>query len=428
MKENRNSGQRPVPENILILGSGIAGYSTARAVQRAGRDVHVTMISEEPDPTYSACVFAEYIAGEIPRERVFIKDREKTDAPPWERIPGRKVERIDLEAKILDLEHGEPLPFDKLVLATGSSPLVPELPGIRKRGVYGLKTLAQADRVLQARGTDAVVVGSGPVGLELVVALRKRGWKVTVVELLDRLLPRLFSPLHALMIQALLEEQGVRVRLGERVQAIEGKDRVEAVVTDKQVLPCQLVLLGIGMRPEAGLAKRAGVRLGAHGGILVDPFMRTSHEDVFSCGDCVETMDRLSGKVGLSMLWGNAKMQGEVAGMNSLGLEKRYPGAWNLTTLKLYDTVSVSVGEVMPADTSFQEIVKHQGQRCAVRLVLREGLIKGIQAVGHRIDTSIFLNMMLCGERLNSLRESRDKRVMLGQKPWLVRLPPYLRE
>ncbi len=428
MTKKRNSGQRSGPENVLILGSGIAGYSAARAVQKAGGEVRVTMISEEPDPTYSACVFAEYISGEIPRERVFIKDREKAGPPPWDWIPDRKVERIALEPRTLVLDQGEPLPFDKLVLATGSRPLVPELPGFRKQGVYGLKTLADADRVLEARGTEAVVVGSGPVGLELAVALRKRGWNVTVVELLDRLLPRLFPPLHASMIQTLLEKQGIRIRLGERVTAVEGKESVQAVVTDRQTLPCQLVLLSIGMRPETGLAKRAGIRLGAQEGILVDPFMRTNHEDVFACGDCAETLDRLSGKIGLSMLWGNAKTQGAVAGMNSLGRKQRYPGSWNLTTLKLYDTLAVSVGEVTPAETSFQEIVKHEGQRYVVRLVAQEGLLKGVQAVGPRVDISVFWNMMLRGESLHGLRESRDKRVMLGQKPWLVRLPAYLRE
>lgn len=429
MKKRKQSRSAPnKPDNVLILGSGIAGYSAFQAIRRADRDVRVTLLSEEADPTYSACVLAEYIAGEIPRERVFIKDRDGEERPQREWMLGRKANRIDPEKKRLELDHGESLSFDKLVLATGSRTLVPKLPGIRKAGVYGLKTLADADRILHVPGTEAVVVGSGPVGLEVAVALRKRGWKVTVIELLETLLPRLFTPLHARMIQTLLEKQGVRILLGERVQKIVGKDRVEAVVTDRQTLPCQLVLLGMGMRPEVELAKHAGIRLGSTGGIFVDPFMKTSHEDVYACGDCVETVDRLSGTAGLHMLWGNAKIQGVVAGLNCLGLEKRYPGVLNLTTLKLYDTVAVSVGEVRPDRGSFQEIVKHQGERYVVRLVVRDDVIKGIQAVGRWIDVSIFLNMMLCGEKLTSLRESRDKRVLLGQKPWLVKLPAYLRE
>ena len=156
--------------------------------------------------------------------------------------------------------------------------------------------------------------------------------------------------------------------------------------------------------------------------------MRTSHPDVFACGDCAETVDRLTGRAGLNMLWANAKTQGATAGQNCLGLGRRYPGALNLTTLKLLDTVAASVGEIALADESCQEILSRHGDRCTVRLVTRDGLIRGIQAVGPHLDMSVFLNMLLNGERLHSLRESGDKRVLIGRKPWLVRLPARLRE
>jgi len=417
-----------LPENVLILGSGIAGYSAAQTILRLAGEVDLTMISEEPDPTYSACVLAEYIAGEIPRERVFIKERGPGWEGTWTRIPGQRAVRIDLVSKELFLEKGGPFPFHKLILATGSRGFVPNIPGIGKKGIFCLKTLADADRIVQAVGREAVVVGSGPVGLEAAVALRKRGWKVTVIELLDRLLPRLFAPIHAQMIQMFLEQEGVRVLVGEGVQEIQGGACAEAVVTNKRTLPCQLVLMGIGMRPEVCLAEDAGVRIGTTGGISVDASMRTSHEDVFACGDCAETFDRLNGRPGLGMLWGSAKLQGAVAGMNCLGLERRYPGDLNITTMKLQDIVATSVGEVALLDASSHEIVKHQGRRFSVRLVVHDGLIKGIQAVGPQVDISIFLNMLLSGERLHSLRDSRDKRLLLGQKPWLVRLPAYLRD
>jgi NADPH-dependent 2,4-dienoyl-CoA reductase/sulfur reductase-like enzyme len=156
--------------------------------------------------------------------------------------------------------------------------------------------------------------------------------------------------------------------------------------------------------------------------------MRTSHDDIFACGDCIETVDRLSGIPGLSMLWGNAKTQGAVAGLNSLDQRKKYPGALNLTTLKLYDTVAASVGEVKTPDESYQEIIKEHGEKSSIRLVVTDGIIKGIQTVGSRVDMSVFLNMLICGERLHVLRDSRNKRLLLEQKPWLIRLPAYLRE
>jgi NADH oxidase (H2O2-forming) len=413
---------------VLILGGGIAGYSAAQAIKRTGQDAQVTLITEERERTYSACVFAEYIAGEIPKERVFIQGQDQIELSPSEWMIGQKITEIDPEQKSLLTESGQLLPFDRLILATGSRAVVPQLPGVPQEGVTCLKTLADADAILRAAGKRAVVVGSGPVGLEVAVALRQRGWEVAVIELLENVLPRLFSPVHSRMVQTLLEGWGIRVLVGERLLEIGGKKRVEAVVTDKRTLSCQLVLLGIGMQPEVRLAASAGLRIGSSGGIAVDPTLRTSHEDIFACGDCIETVDRLNGMPGLNMLWGNAKIQGTVAGLNSLGQRKKYPGALNLTTLKLCDTVAASVGDVRAADDSYQEIIKEHAQKSSIRLVVREGIIRGIQTVGPQVDMSVFLNMMLCGEKLHILRDSKNKRLLLEQKPWLVRLPAYLRE
>jgi len=415
-------------QKVLILGGGIAGYSAAQAIKSAGQDVQVTVITEEPEPTYSACVFAEYIAGEIPRERVFIQGQDQVALEPSEWMLGQKITGIDPEQRNLRLESGKTLDFDRLILATGSRAVVPKLPGVHKKGVYCLKTLADANAILEAQGKSAVVVGSGPVGLEVAVALRKRGWDVSVIELLANVLPRLFAPIHSQMIQTLLEGWGLRVFVGERLLEIEGGERAEAVVTDKRTLACQLVLLGIGMQPEAGLAASAGLHAGATGGVAVDAYMRTDNENIFACGDCVESVDRLSGVPGLNMLWGNAKMQGTIAGLNSLGLGKKYPGALNLTTLKLHDTVAASVGEVQTPDASYQESIRGHGEKSSIRLVVREGIVKGIQTVGPQVDMSVFLNMLLCGEKLHILRDAKNKRSLLEQKPWLVRLPAYLRE
>ena len=413
--------------DIVILGSGIAGYSAAHAVKRTNRHANLTIVSEESDPTYSACVFAEYIAGKIERDHVFLKrwDGEAVERSEW--MPGQRVDRIDLDGRTLGLQSGRTLGFDRLILATGSRPIVPKWPGVEKKGVYCLKTMADADAVYQAPGKDAVVVGAGPVGLEVAVALRERGWNVSVIELLETILPKLFAPLQSQVIHTLLEQRGIRLLVGERLQKIEGKESVEAVVTDQRTVDCQLAILGIGMRPEVGLAQNAGLRIGSHAGLIVDQQMRTSHEAVFACGDCVESVDMLNGKPGLNMLWGNAKMQATVAGLNSLGLDRKYPGALNTTTLKLYDTTATSVGEVDLLDESHGEIIRHYGEHSSLRLVVRDGYLKGIQAVGPRVDMSIFLRMMLSGERLHGLRESRNKYSLLRQKPWLVRLPADLR-
>jgi NADH oxidase (H2O2-forming) len=413
---------------VGIIGSGIAGYSTAQAIRQTGGKVTCTLFSEENVPTYSACVLAEYIAGDIPREHVFLKRSNHDTFTDSELLLGKSVIDLDLHNRCLYLDSGKAMRFDRLIMATGARPVLPKLPGVEKTGVYCLKTLSDADGIIQAQGKGAVIVGSGPIGLEVAAALQKKGWETHVIEIVDRILPRLFSEVQSDLLRTLLEEHGVRVWTGEQVLEITGEQSVEAVVTDKRTLPCQLVVLVVGMRPETTLAERSGIRLGITGGIQVDERMRTSHEDVFACGDCVESIDRLTGKPALNMLWGNAKLQGMVAGLNSVGREKKYPGALNITTVTLYDTMATSVGKVTLCDETYHEIVRQHGMRYTIRLVVKDGLIKGIQAVGPKVDMSIFLHMMLGGERLTILTESRDPWSILKQKPWLVRLPSYFRE
>jgi len=412
---------------IVIIGTGIAGYSAAQTIKKSGMPVALTLLSREDVPPYSACVLSEYIACEIGREQVFLRGRDHIPFQGSEVRLGRHVVGLDLETRTVILDTGATVGYESLILAVGSRPVLPRIPGVDKAGVYSLKSLADAEAIMRAQGKEAVVVGSGPVGLEVAVALHKRGWRVRLIELMERILPRLFAAPQSEALQAILEEKGIEVRTGERVTEIVGKDSVEGVVTDRRTLPCQLVVLVVGMRPETGLARGVGLRLGHTGGIVVDVCMRTSHDHVFACGDCVETIDCVTGEVGLNMLWGNARQQGIVAGLNSVGITKRYGGALNITTLNVFGIMGTSVGKVMLEDETYHEIVTTHGQHHSTRLVVREGLIRGIQAVGPSIDISVFLHMMRGAQRLRLLSGSRETYAVAKHRPWVARLPVYMR-
>ena len=188
------------------------------------------------------------------------------------------------EEQLLHFDDGK-LRYDRLVIATGSRPFVPDLPGFGKQGVVALKNLQDAEMLRAAQGSAAVMVGTGPVGIEAAIALRRRGWTVSLVELLDRVLPRLFDAPLAAALKKRLEDHGIDVFLGERVLEITGKTHAEGVKTDRRTLAADAVVLVIGMRPELSLVKKDEVALGSSGGIQVDRQMKTSRERVWACGD-----------------------------------------------------------------------------------------------------------------------------------------------
>jgi NADPH-dependent 2,4-dienoyl-CoA reductase/sulfur reductase-like enzyme len=389
---------------IAVVGGGIAGHEAAWAARRQDPSSRVILLQEEPHPLYSACVLADYVSGEIPRERVFLLGAQDYARAGIEFHPGRPVVGVDPPNRVLLLE-GRELSYDSLVLATGSRPLLPPIPGAQLHGVHTLKSLADADRLALGPAGKAVVVGAGPVGIECALALAARGSRVHLVELLPRLLPRLLDTPLAGMVQAMLEQRGIRVLTGERVLEIQGRDRVEGVKTTAGFLEADGVILVLGMRPEVRIAGQASVGLGASGGIRVDGSMATDTEGIWSCGDCVESRDLINGRIGLQMLWANAVQQGRVAGANAAGGKRSFPGSLNVTTVRIAERAVASVGatasdlEAQGASLFLNKDVVGN----AIGIVLMDGRVIGAQAVGPIERVGGLIRILLQGGGLGDL-------------------------
>jgi len=294
------------------------------------------------------------------------------------------------------------LSYDRLVLATGSRSLIPNLPGVEKKNVVGFKDPQDADFLKKARGKYAVIVGSGPVGIEVAISLRRRGWSVTLLELMDRVLPRIFDAALAGSFQKQLEAYGIQVVLEERLLEIHGGKAVNEIQTDRRALPADLVVLVLGMRAEVDLAKKGGLQLGPSGGIHTDEAMRVNHHGVWACGDCVESFDRVTGRKGLFMLWNNARIQGRIAGANAAGAAHRYPGSLNITTVKLPRDSAASIG-LLASDLSDDlsdeqaKVLHRKGLWGELWLVLKDDRLIGVQAIGRTERVGGFLGILLRG-------------------------------
>ncbi|MFC1991908.1 NAD(P)/FAD-dependent oxidoreductase, partial [Chloroflexota bacterium] len=282
--------------------------------------------------------------------------------------------------------------------------------GINLDGVFTLKSPGDADQILDNLGKTAVIIGSGPIGVETSIALKKRGAQVYLIEVFDRIMPRIFDEKPASILTGILEEEGIRVLTGEKVVRITGNGRVEGIVTDKQEIECDEVVLSVGMRPNVELAKQAGINIGSLGGIAVNRQMMTNLDDIYACGDCVETKDMASGKDTLSPLWHNAKRQGIIAGYNCAGIHKIYAGSESITSLDIYGTHAVSFGSIETdnQDEDIEVIEKYAGNNY-YRLVISKGRLVGAQSVGDAKDMGALLYTLIKGENLNKIQHTVEE-------------------
>ncbi len=326
--------------DVVIIGNGVAGNAAANgALRQPG--TKVVLIDGECAPYHSACVLPDYVAGEIPEGGVVLEDRA---SGRFERWKGKRVSTIRLPEKTILLADGMMIPFHRLVLATGSIPIVPPVPGADLRGNFTLKTLDDATHIRRQPIGSAVVIGSGLIGIEAAIALRKLGHNVTLIEVLDRIGPRILDPVTAQRVQGAMEAQDIHIGLEESVAAVHGATQAEAVETSRRRLEASLVVWATGMKPESGLARDAGITIGKTGGIYVDESMQTSVPEIYAAGDVTEYPDPLFVEQRLNLFWYFGCGQGRVAGMNAAGLRAAYPMTLQMGTARIFDMPLAFVG------------------------------------------------------------------------------------
>ena len=326
-------------ERLAIIGGDAGGMSAAAQARRLkGSDaLEIVAFERGVYTSYAACGLPYFVAGMIPSaERLIARSPEKFRARGIDARTRHEVVAIDLDRRALrvrGLDGGGEIdePFDQLVVATGATPLRPPLPGVDADGVHGIQTITDGislrGRIDGEAPSRAVVVGGGYIGMEMAEAMVRRGLHVTLVEMADQPMSTLDPDMGALVAGA-LRGIGVEVFLGTAVEGFEtGADgRVSAVATAAGALPADVVVLGLGVRPNSALAAEAGLAVGATGGVVTDRRMATSAEGVWAAGDCVETYHRVSRRPVAIALGTHANKQGRIVGINATGGYRTFPG------------------------------------------------------------------------------------------------------
>ena len=334
----------------LVVIGGVAGGATAAArARRISETAQITMIERGPYVSYANCGLPYFISRDIEkRSALLLQTPEGFDARYAIRVLlGTEAVEIDRAGHrvLVRGKDGETwLDYHKLILAQGGNPIMPALPGADAPHVFNLWTVPDMDRmhafIEKEKPKTAVVVGGGFIGLEMAEALQKRGLATTVVELLPSVMATM-DPEFGHQIASELQANGVTVLTSAKVEAI--RDRT-VELGDGRRLPADLVLFSVGMRPELTLARKAGLQIGASGGLVVDEHLRTSDPDIYAAGDMLEIEHRVSGRRMRLPLAGPANRQGRIAASNALGLDMRYRGAFGTSAVKIFRATAAMTG------------------------------------------------------------------------------------
>ncbi len=339
---------KTTPDTIVIIGGVAGGASAAARARRHSESAHIILLERGPDVSFANCGLPYHIGGEIPdradlavqtpdslRALLNLDVRTLTEAISIDR-PNKQV----LVRSLADSSESL-ISYDKLILAPGASPLRPPLPGIDNPLIHTLRNLQDMDRIKQAAATaeHVAIIGAGFIGLEMAEQLHEIGRQVSVIELQPQILPQLDAEMVRPM-EDTLRDKGIQLILGDGIDGFEMiSDKISARLKSGKNLSTDLVILSIGVRPESGLAKSAGLELGPRGHIVVDSYQLTSDPDIYAVGDVCETEDPILGKRTAIPLGGPANRQGRTAADHIFLGEKalRYPGSIGTAIVRVFD-------------------------------------------------------------------------------------------
>jgi NADPH-dependent 2,4-dienoyl-CoA reductase/sulfur reductase-like enzyme/rhodanese-related sulfurtransferase len=349
------------------------GASAAARARRLSEEARIVLLERGPDVSFANCGLPYYVGGEIAqRDKLLVATpdrlRSRLNLDVRTRTSVEAIDRAAKKVRLRDLASGQEYEeaYDKLILAPGAAPLRPPLPGIDLPGVFTLRNLQDVDRIKQrvdAGVRQAVVIGAGFIGLELVENLVRRGVRTTVVELQDQVLPP-FDKEMTTPIAEHLAEKGVSLLLGESAEAFaEAPDGLTVRLKSGQHLPAQLVILGVGVRPENRLAVAAGLEVGPRGGIRVNEHLQTSDPDIYAVGDAIEVRDFVTGEPTQVPLAGPANRQGRIAADHIFGRQARYRGTQGTAIVRVFDKTAALTGAsekvLRRADRPYRKVYVH---------------------------------------------------------------------
>lgn len=385
--------------NHLIIGNGVAGTTAAENIRKLDKAGKITIVTEESTPFYYRMRLPDFISGDL------VEDKLSAKKDQWYKDQGielklqTRIQGADPGKKTVSTQSGLEIPYDRLLIATGSRSFIPPMKGSDKKGVFALRTIQDArDIVAWAKNIQKVVlIGGGLLGLEAGNALRKLGKNLTVVEFFPRLLPRQLDVTGGGRLQKIMEGMGFSFRLGAKTQEIKGEDRASGVLLEGgELLPAEMVIVSAGVRPSLELAK--ALNLDHDKGVKVDEQMRTNQSGIYAAGDVAEFKGMPYG------IWTAATEQGQIAGTNMAGGNALYKGTVMANTLKVIGIDLASAGNIDAENKLESKVLTDE--KAYKKIVLENDQIVGCIMLG---DTKGFTKITKLMSEKQNVSQIKDK-------------------
>ena len=395
-------------KKLVVIGNGMAGMRTVEEIlARAPAMFDITVFGAEPQPNYDRIMLSPLLAGDKSFEQIVLNSHDWYAENNIELIAGEQVVEVDRDMRVVRGAKGTSRPYDLLLLATGSNPFVLPLPGANRPGVMTFRSVADVEQMLTiaAPGKTAVVIGGGLLGLEAAHGLNLRGMEVGVVHLMPTLMERQLDASAAHLLERALTARGMTILTGANTECFVGEteddaSHVRAVrLKDGQEIPADLVVMAVGIRPNADLAKASG--LACDRGVVVDDGMRTSDPVIYAIGECVEHNKQVYGLV--APIWNMAKV---AADRICAVAESNFSPATSGTRLKVSGIEMFSAGEFLGDKTTEDVVLRDAARGIYKRLVLRDDRLVGVLCFGDARDAGWYFNLLSEGEALGDLRET----------------------
>jgi NAD(P)H-nitrite reductase large subunit len=414
----------------VIVGASAAGIGAVEAIREVDPAGSIAIISEETCPQYSRPMISDFVSGKADFHKMKCRTDDFWKENNVEALTGKKVTALSLNEKTIQLESGEKVAYEKLLLATGGKPFVPKMEGSDKDGVFTFTTIGDAQRLVakidSINAKAAVVIGAGLIGISVTEALMKRGLKVTMVELQEKILSLLLDAKASDLVEGVVRKAGVDIVTGQSVQKILGKPDNEGAVggvilTKGDQVPCDLVVIAIGVVPRTELVTGTAVKINR--GIVVDNMMQTNVPDVYASGDVAEAYDFIMNQNRLLPLWPLAVLEGQIAGYNMAGKKTTYMGGTNMSSLKYFGIPIVSIGLAnAKEDPALEVLVKDEAEHNVYKkLVLKNNVIVGLTLVNCIERAGVLFYLMK-----NTINVKKFKQKLLSDDFGLATLPVTL--
>ncbi|MCI0518630.1 MAG: FAD-dependent oxidoreductase [Chloroflexi bacterium] len=336
---------------IIIVGNSAAGLSALEAFRKIDQVSCITVVTKESARPYSRVLLPYFLRGKIPFTNLFIRNEGYFDALDAECIEDRAI-RVDAESRQLALESGRTLGYDRLLVASGSSPVKPPIPGLEGEGIFHLWSLDDAERLAPyfAQGGKVAIIGAGFISLQAAWAALSRGLEVCVLEVLPRIMPRVLDDQCAQLLHQRMEQMGVEIRVSTVIEGVERASggRFSLHLKGGDVVSADFIIVGAGVRPNVDFLRGTDIQIKQ--GILVNDRMETSIPGIYAAGDVAQLPSALGSDLVVHALWPTAVKSGRIAGTNMAGEEAIFNGSLNMNVTQMFEITVASMGDFVKVD------------------------------------------------------------------------------